>query len=93
MLVERVPTLHTLGSSSVLVLARNIPVVQYRHQNSPNKRELAATPSTAGSLWRQVRIFFPLATNQIVTWGYHVDSMIDFGFVISAFVPLVLFWM
>ncbi|KAG5219795.1 glycerophosphodiester transporter [Salix suchowensis] len=24
--------------------------------------------------------------------GYHVDSMIDFGFVVSAFVPLVLFW-
>jgi len=44
--------------------------------------------------------WFVLATSKrmsccdrIPHWGCDTDTMIDFGFVVSAFVPLVLFWM
>lgn len=63
------------------------------HLNSQNNPESASVPNTDGLLWLQVRAlrFYSNGTNS-KPW-MHPDTMIDLGFVVAAFVPLVLFWM
>jgi hypothetical protein len=77
-------------SFSVLESVRNILVDLYLLQNNPRSLGLARTPNIGGSRSQ------PVSNRCLLIRGFltpQLDTMIDFGFVVAAFVPLVLFWM
>ncbi len=82
-----------LVSWSVSVLAPNTLADRSLLLNNPRSPELINMPNIGGWLWLPVRrLLRPMRWHSDV----HVcltDTMIDSGFVIAAFVPLVLFWM
>ena len=81
-----------LVSSSVLAWVQNILVGRYLHLNNQKSLASLRRHKTGGLPWLQVRngssTLNARELNSIIT-----DTMIDFGFVIAAFVPLVLLWM
>jgi hypothetical protein len=79
-----------LSNVKTVVLVLSIRVGQSLLANRPRKPVLRRTHSTDTSLLRPVRSrrSSPLAVLSIYT-----DTMIDWGFVIGAFVPLVAYWM
>lgn len=81
----------SLVSSWVSEWAQNIHVVPCLPPNSLRNRVLTRRRNIGGSLSRLVRSLFPVQTPRTLTFS--LDSMIDFGFVISSFTPLVLYWM
>lgn len=83
---------YIIASCSVSASVQNILAVPSLPLSNLKNLVSARGRRTVGSrLQRVKRPFF-----QVVSYKYltpFTDSMIDFGFVISAFVPLVLFWM
>jgi len=63
------------------------------HLNNLNNLESASVPNIDGLLWPQVRALRFYSTGANSGSWIHPDTMIDLGFVVAAFVPLVLFWM
>jgi hypothetical protein len=86
-----IPRQRGIVSSSVLALVQNILVDPSQHLSSPRKKELQRMRNTDGLPWLRVRTYLWLPRGG--TYVTILDTMIDFGFVISSFVPLVLFWM
>ena len=82
---------YCIVSSSVSALVQNILVDPSQPQSSPRKKESQRMRNTGGLPWLRVRnhLWHPRGSTYVTI----VDTMIDFGFVISSFVPLVLFWM
>ena len=85
------PTWRGIVSSSVSASVQNILVDPSQPPSSPRKKELQRMRNTGGSPWLRVRN--RLWRSSGGTYVTILDTMIDFGFVISSFVPLVLFWM
>jgi len=83
-------------SSSVSVSVQNIPADPSLHPSSQRKKASQRTRNIGGLPWLRVSVK-PLPASFVP--GAHcltlllIDTMIDFGFVVSSFVPLVLFWM
>ena len=90
-LLEANPTSAGLASSSVSALVQNILVDPSQPLSSLRKKELQRMHNTGGLPWLLVgnRLWHPRGGTYVTI----LDTMIDFGFVISSFVPLVLFWM
>src|SRR6266852_4669882 len=78
-------------SSSVSVLVQSILVDPSQPLSNLRKKELQRMRNTGGLPWLRVRnhLWHPRGSTYVTI----VDTIIDFGFVISSFVPLVLFWM
>lgn len=74
-----------------LGLERNTLADLSQHLSSRRNLLLATPPDIGGLPWPQVRAQLTHLNNAILMTCK--DAMIDFGFVIAAFVPLVLFWM
>lgn len=88
---QLIPLRWGIVSSSVLALVQNILVDPSQPLNSPRKKGLQRMHNTGGLPWLRVRnhLWHPHDGTYVTI----LDTMIDFGFVISSFVPLVLFWM
>ena len=80
-------------SSSVSALVQNILVDLSQPLSSPRKKGLQRMRNTGGLPWLRVRNHAISGIPVAVAYVTIPDTMIDFGFVISSFVPLVLFWM
>lgn len=76
-------------SASVLVLS--ILVVRSLPLNNLKMKVLRRTPNTDGLLSQLVRVPKSIGVSNALTLD--LDTMIDFGFVVAAFVPLVCVWM
>ena len=91
--MEANPTsaVYCIASSSVSALVQNTRADPSQLLNSPRKKGLQRTRNTGGLPWLRVgnNLWRPRDGTYVAT----LDTMIDFGFVISSFVPLVLFWM
>ena len=83
------PRRRGIVSSSVSALVQNILVGPSQPLSSPRKKELQRMRNTDGLPWLRVRNYLWLPRGG--TYVTILDTMIDFGFVISSFVPLVLF--
>src|SRR6266404_4693328 len=78
-------------SSLVSVLVQSTHVVLLLLRSSQRRKESRRMHNTDGLPWPQVRSNSSVTTAPS-TYMFSSDTMIDFGFVISTFVPLVLFW-
>ncbi len=82
---------YCIVSSSVSALVQNILVDPSQPRSSPRKKESQRMRNTGGLPWLRVRnhLWHPRGSAYVTI----LDTMIDFGFVISSCVPPVLFWM
>ena len=80
---------YCIVSSSVSALVQNILVDPSQPRSSPRKKESQRMRNTGGLPWLRVRnhLWHPRGSAYVTI----LDTMIDFGFVISSFVPPVLF--
>lgn len=80
-------------SFSVSVLVQSTLAVPLLRRNSQRRRGSRRTRDTDGLPWLQVRSDSTVDATSQNSDVLFSDTMIDLGFVISSFVPLVLFWM